>query len=193
MSRGTVARAPRHVSRAGAWSARPSGHAAAGRADAGHGAGMARGARLGRARSGRRGAWPGEGTGARPGGRGAWPRRACGARSREAARDAAEEGAWARPGRGARAWPGRARSAAEGGGVGRGRGGRASAARGGRGQGRAARGGHEGGGEEEEEEGGREKGAHHGDPNSCDHRLQNLGHHRERERGEGEEVAAREN
>jgi hypothetical protein len=28
----------------------------------------------------------------------------------------------------------------------------------------------------------REEGAHHGDPNSGDHRLQNLGHHGERER-----------
>jgi hypothetical protein len=44
-----------------------------------------------------------------------------------------------------------------------------------------------GGGEEEEEEGGREEeeGAHHGDPNSGDQRLQNLGHHgEEREVGE---------
>jgi hypothetical protein len=46
-----------------------------------------------------------------------------------------------------------------------------------------------GGGEEEEEEG-----THHGDLNSGDHRLQNLGHHGERGRGGGErEVAAREN
>jgi hypothetical protein len=38
------------------------------------------------------------------------------------------------------------------------------------------------------------RGAHLGDPNSGDHRLQNLGHHGGRERGGRErEVAAREN
>jgi hypothetical protein len=51
-------------------------------------------------------------------------------------------------------------------------------------------------GEEEGEgkgkrEGERERGAHLGDPNSGDHRLQDLGHHGERERV-GREVAARE-
>jgi hypothetical protein len=45
--------------------------------------------------------------------------------------------------------------------------------------GRAARGGHVGWGEEEEEEGESEEGAHHGDPNSGDQRLQILGHHEE--------------
>jgi hypothetical protein len=38
----------------------------------------------------------------------------------------------------------------------------------------------DGGGEEERE---RERGAHLGDPNSGDHRIQNLGHHEEREGG----------
>jgi hypothetical protein len=38
----------------------------------------------------------------------------------------------------------------------------------------------------------REEGAHHGDPNTGDHRLQNLGHHGG-ERGGREEVVTREN
>jgi ribonuclease G len=57
---------------------------------------------------------------------------------------------------------------------------------GGRAQGRS-RGG---GGEDRERERGGELTS---GSKSGDHRLQNLGHHRERERGGGEEVAAREN
>jgi hypothetical protein len=46
--------------------------------------------------------------------------------------------------------------------------------------------GREGEGEEEGERGGEGRGAHLGDPNSGDHRLQDLGHHGERERWERE-------
>jgi hypothetical protein len=49
-----------------------------------------------------------------------------------------------------------------------------------RGKTRGRTGEERGGGEEERE---RERGAHLGDPNSGDHRIQNLGHHEEREGG----------
>jgi hypothetical protein len=80
--------------------------------------------------------------------------------------------------RGAR--PGTARRGAARGGAG------ASGARAGR-----LRGEEEGEGEGKKEREGEGRGAHLGDPNSGDHRLQDLGHHEERERG-GREVAARE-
>jgi hypothetical protein len=114
-------------------------------------------------------------------GAGAWPGRHTGARPlRRVSR---------------RARPGGGTSATKGGRGGRDRGRRAGAqpgeARGrqGRGQGGCA-GKKKGRGRGRKREG-EGRGAHLGDPNSGDHRLQDLGHHEERERG-GREVAARE-
>jgi hypothetical protein len=105
----------------------------------------------------------GGGTRARPRGRRGTRRREGAGRDRGRAREGAR--------------PGTARRGAARGGVG------APGAWAGR-----PRGDEEGEGEGKRE---RERGVHLGDPNSSDHRLQDLGHHRKRERS-GREVAAQE-
>jgi hypothetical protein len=129
---------------------------------------------------------PGEGAATAPGVRGRGRRRARGPEGGGTAAQGSGEGP-----RAARWGPGEGRRRA----LGAGGGGRAARGGGGGGEGGGgvARRGGEGEGKRERETERERGGELTSGPKSGDHRLQNLGHHEERERGGGEEVAAREN